>query len=139
MNELQMKLNGLDDVQEAYVWERSVNNGAIQNVLKNIGVSKAKFYTDNDETKREELDEIARMIRRDTAMRAQRDISDHIVEAVGALVTLMRSAKSEHVRYQSAMGILAYGLGTPRQQIDVTSNGESVKLYAEVSPDDWDE
>lgn len=32
---------------------------------------------------------------------------------------------------------LAYALGKPQQLIDVTSNGETLKAYVGISPDDW--
>lgn len=140
MDDLQTVLDGLDDLAESYVLEKARNpNDAVVAILSRVGVSKSKFYEAYDSAARQHLDEIAARIYRDSQFRALRTADEKAVEAMQVLVRLMVNAKSEYVRLQAAQGLLAYAIGTPTQRIDITTRGQSLKLYEGVSPDDWDE
>lgn len=116
MDDLQTILDNLDAVAESYVLESAKDlHAPIETVLKKIGVSKSKFYKDYDAESRAFLDDVARAINRNTNFRALKEASDRSVTAMNKLSDLMRSAKSEYVQYQAAMGLLAYALGTPTQ------------------------
>ena len=140
MDDLQTILDNLDDLSESYVLEKARNpNESIDAILRRINVSKSKFYDKFTADVRENLDAIARRVYRDKQFRAMRKADDYAVAAMQKLVTLMQEAKSEFVQMQSAQALLAYALGTPTQRVDVSSGGQPLKLYAAVSPDDWDE
>lgn len=140
MNDLGTILDGLEPLGESYVWERSRNpNGTIQAILKRIGTSKTAFYTQYDADERAKLDELAMQLARDTNYQALRKASEYAGKAMSSLITLMNSATSEQVKLNAAKIVLEYALGKPTARVDVTSNGETVQMYANVSPDDWDD
>lgn len=140
MDDLQTILDNLDELSESYVLEKARNpSDSIEAICNRMGVSKSKFYAAINTTERETLDGIARQVWRDKQFRALRKADEHVVAAMQKLVNLMEGARSEFVQLQSAQALLAYALGTPTQRLDVSSGGKPLKLYAAVSPDDWDE
>lgn len=140
MNDIGTILDGLEPLAESYVWERSKNpNGTIQSILKRIGTSKTAFYTQYDADDRARLNDLAMQLARDTNYRALRKASEHAASAMSKLIGLMNSAESEQVRLNAAKALLEYALGKPTTRVDVTSNGETMRMYGNVSPDDWDD
>lgn len=140
MDDLRTILDSLEGLAESYVLDKARNpNDSIEAICGRIGVSKSKFYAQIDSDERNRLDEIARRIYRDNQFRALRYADEHVFAAMEKLVSLMDCPKSYFVQLQAAQTILAYALGTPTQRVDVTSNGKSIKMYMDVSPDDWDE
>lgn len=140
MNDLGTILDGLEPLSESYVWERSRNpNNSIESILKKIGTSKTKFYTQYDADERARLDDLALRLARDTNYKALRKASEYAAVAMATLVQLMHSAESEQVKLNASKALLEYALGKPTARVDVTSNGERLQMYGNVSPDDWDD
>lgn len=140
MDDLRTILDNLDDLAESYVWERSKNlNASVGDILEAMDVGKSTFYKAFPADRRNELDEIARRIFRNSQFRALRHMDSVAEKAARRLEHLLMNASSEYVQLQAAQTILSYAVGTPTQRIDVTSGGNAMKLYAEVSPDDWDD
>lgn len=140
MDDLRTILENLDEIGESYVWEKAKNpNASVGDVLKNLGFSTAKFYSAYPADERKRLDDIARRVYRNSQFRALKAMDEAAALAAQKLVHLMNNAKSEYVQLQSAQFIINQSIGTPMQRVDVTSGGDTIKLYSVVSPDDWDE
>lgn len=140
MDDLQTILDGLQPDALSYVWERSRHlNDSLTSVLKRIGISRAKFYEQYDANQRDYLDSLALQLARDTHYQALQKASEHASEAMDKLVSLMNTAESDQTKLNAAKVILEYALGKPTSRVDVTSNGETVRMYGNVSPDDWDD
>lgn len=138
--EIDIHLQKLTPAQEAFVWGRvEYPLMGIESLMKKVGITRYQLYDQTDKETRDFLEELAREIRRNGQWRTLRKINEVLPEAFETVYKLMQGAKSDYVKLQAAVKLLEYGLGTPTQRVDVTSAGESVKMYVGVSPDDWDD
>lgn len=112
-------LDSLDQDAQSYVLEKSKRPSAkIGDILQAVNVSRSAFYDKYDAGQRAELDRLAAQIHADKHFRALQKIDDHVLEAIETMLNLMRGAKSEFVKMQSAQTIIQYALGNPTMRFE---------------------
>lgn len=136
MDDLRTILNDLEDRRLDYVQARSKSNSDAE-AYREAGISKTIFYSWPAE-EREKLNAIAQRMKRETVARAWMAIQDAAADAARVKVEGLRS-RDERIRQSAATDILDRNMGKPKQAVDVTSNGETIKAYTIITPDDWDE
>lgn len=60
----------------------------------------------------------------------------YLEEALATILEVMRKGKKDSDRYNAAKTLLEYNWGKPKQQTDITSNGESVNIPLSSWADD---
>lgn len=125
MNDLRADLDDLTDERLDYVRARSLVNSDAQG-FRDAGISKSVFYSWPAE-EREKLNAIAQRMKRETVARAWMAIQDAAADAARVKVEGLKS-RDERIRQGAASEILDRNMGKPKQAVDVTSNGESVKF-----------
>ena len=123
MNDLRTILYQLEDRQLDYVVERSrVNSDA--EAYRNCSISKAAFYKLPAE-KREELNDLAQQLKRESALRAVLILSDATEKAAQVKVAGLDNRK-DNIKQAAATEILDRQLGKPmqRQETELSTKGD---------------
>ena len=134
MNDLRTILDQLEDKQLDYVVERSrVNSDA--EAYRNCSISKPAFYRWSTE-KREELNDLAQQLKRESALRAVLILSDATEKAAQVKVAGLDNRK-DNIKQAAATEILDRQLGKPMQRQEVSGKDGApipIKMIEVVLP-----
>lgn len=135
MNDLRAELDALEPDLYAYVMRRAHTNSDAA-AYKGI-ISRASFFR-IDESIRARLNELAGMLKKDSALQAHLELSGAVYKAVTVKIDGLDS-RDPRIRQAAASEILDRTIGKPITRADITSGGQPLKGYVTLSPDDWDE
>lgn len=124
MNNLRAELDKLEDARLDYVMARSRCNNDSQGI-REAGISRATFYQWPTE-EREKLNQIAQMLKRDTALKALNIIQKASEEAAKVKVEGLKD-RDHRIRQAASTEILDRSIGKSMEKLDLTSGGEPIK------------
>jgi N-methylhydantoinase B/oxoprolinase/acetone carboxylase alpha subunit len=130
MDNIRAELDKLSDNRLAYVMARSMVNNDAQG-YKEAGIARATFYSWQVE-ERDALNELAQKIKRDTVAKAIRNLQDNAFEASEVLIKLLKS-RDDRVKLNASTQVLDRTAGKPQDKIDITSEGEQLKVLVEYA------
>lgn len=125
MNNLRTELDKLKDKRLDYVMERAKSETDIA-AYKKAGISKTTFFAWGKE-EREHLNEVAQMIKRETATRAIMVLQDAAEEAARVKVAGLKD-RDARVKQAAATEILDRTIGKSMEKVDLTSGGEKINI-----------
>jgi len=132
MNDLETVLNNLSDKRLDYVMARSRVNSDAQG-YKDAGIPKVSFYK-WDEAERNELNEIAQRLKRETAWRAMNVFMKNAERAAEKINKLVDS-RNEAIALAAAKDMSDRVHGKPTQKTDVTSGGQVINVTIKAIDD----
>jgi len=131
MNDLRAEIDKLSDLKLAYVMARSLVTNDAQG-YNNAGLAKTTFYKWPPE-EREQLNELAQRIKRETVARAIMNLQDHAYEASETLVKLMK-VRDDRVKLNASTQILDRTAGKPIDKMEIAGkDGETLKILVEYA------
>jgi len=125
---LEELLMTLDDKEVSYVFSRSVESSDTKG-YENAGLSKG-WWNYKDGERHDYLNDIALMIRIDTAFQAKRILAQASAQAAQVLVDQLELKRNESIKHRSAVEVLDRTVGKPSQKVEQENSGES-KLIIE--------
>lgn len=132
LNNLQAVLNDLTDKRLDYVMARSRVNSDAQG-YKDAGIPKVSFYKWT-EKERDELNEIAQRLKRETAWRAMNVFMENAEKAANKISKLV-DARNEQVALAAAKDISDRVHGKPTQKVDANINSDTITVTLKASDD----
>jgi len=129
MDNIRAELDKLSDNRLAYVMARSMVNNDAQG-YKEAGIARATFYSWPVE-ERDSLNALAQKIKRDTVAKAIRNLQDNAFEASEVLIKLLKS-RDDRVKLNASTQVLDRTAGKPKDNIDITSDGEKLVTVIEI-------
>ena len=132
MDDFRAILDQLEGRELDYVQARSESKSDAQ-AYQTAGISKSTFYGWSAE-RREQLNEYADELRRQTVFKAQMALADAAENAARKMIALL-SAESETVQLNAAKDILDRTAGKPRQSVDMTSDGQRIESAEDIRED----
>lgn len=117
MDDLGQILDNLSAEELAYVYERSTTHKDAT-AYKAAGISKSTFYERYDETRRDELNDLAFQIRKERTLLANRELIAKAQDAAQVLTKLLTD-ENPNVKLKAATEILDRTMGKPTQKTEL--------------------
>lgn len=125
MDQIKTLLEHLEDKKLSYVMARARTDNDTS-AMREAGVSRGCFYSWPEE-ERNNLNNIAQQVKRETATIALMKLQSAAVKAAEVKIAALDS-RNDSIKQHAATEILDRTVGPSTQKVDITSGGETIKV-----------